>query len=173
MDSTTTGPAFLSMTPQPGSGLLAPTALWAEEGISRPFLFTTQLVSDRPDISAGSMLYKPVCITMRPASGPPRFFHGIVRDFGYAGSWLRDFWSYSAQIVPRLWFMSLTRDCRVFEGQTLEEILRTLFSDIGIEGSQFRFADAKPSRDYTVQWNETDLEFMTRLIERGGVFLLF
>ncbi len=53
------------------------------------------------------------------------------------------------------------------------QILRTLFSEEGIAVPEFRITGDQPIREYTVQWNETDIAFATRLMEEEGYFYFF
>ncbi len=74
-------------------------------------------------------------------------------------------------LVPRLWFLNQTVDCRVFQKKSAVDILTSLFSDAGFTDSTLPSAGA--TRDYTVQFNETDLAFATRLMEEEGCFYFF
>lgn len=166
-------PPFLSMTAPGGVGPFLPIGFWAEEKLTEPFLVTIDALSPQKDIDPAKLLYQPVCLTVTHWEGPVRFFHGIVRRFTAGAGQARDQWLYSLEVVPRLWFMSQTEDCRIFQQQTSEDILEKLFGDANVSPVQFKIYGNKPTREYTVQMNETDLAFATRLIEEEGWFYFF
>src|SRR5690606_1159574 len=91
---------------------------------------------------------------------PARYFHGICRRFAAGGEVEGDRRLYTMEFVPSLWFLSETADCRVFQNKTAQQILQVLFSDTGVTPVQFKlYGDALPQREYTVQFNESDLDF--------------
>ena len=73
--------------------------------------------------------------------------------------------------MPRLWFLSCTSDCRIFQNQSIPDILQTVFSDHGLVDVEFRIARADyPLVEYCVQFQETALDFVSRLMEHLGLF---
>ncbi|MBV8399454.1 MAG: type VI secretion system tip protein VgrG [Acetobacteraceae bacterium] len=164
--------ALLSMTTPLGPDVLHPVELQATEAISTPFAFSVTMVSTRQIIDPDTLLYVPVCITVRRPPATDRHFHGIVRHFAAVGLPARGHWSYVAEVVPRMWFMGQTADCRIFQQKTVADILRTVFSENGVT-AQFKIYGDKPTREYVTQYNETDLDFAARLMEEAGYFYFF
>jgi len=176
--SDSVGPAdvkvpLLSLTAPAAAGATTPIAFWAEEQLTHPYLLTVDFLSDKKDITPDQLLYQPVCLTVTNWEGPVRYFHGIVRRMSSATSESRDQWAYSIEVVPRLWFMSQTEDCRIFQQQSAADILRAIFTDASVSPVQFKIYGNKPVREYTTQMNETDLAFVTRLIQEEGWFYFF
>ena len=169
--------AFLSMTSSLGRDTLVPTRLDAEEAISTPFALRVEMLSAEAGIDPNRLLNAPICVTLRRSSGVTRHFHGIVRAFQATGTAPRQMWGYAAEAVPKLWFLGQTEDCRVFENKTTRAIVETLFGDAGVSDVDFRlYGDAAgggKTREYTVQYNETDLAFAARLMEEEGWFYFF
>ena len=58
----------------------------------------------------------------------------------------------------------------MFQQQSAKQILQTVLTGGGVSNTQFRLSGEPPVRDYTVQWNETALDFATRLMEEEGYF---
>ena len=103
-----------------------------------------------------------------------RHFHGIVQSVQRRGQ-VRgrrggEQQAYSIVLVPRLWFLSQTADCRVYQKLTTVDILQKLFDEVGLTDC---IPAAGQQREYTVQFNETDLQFATRLMEEEGYFYFF
>jgi type VI secretion system secreted protein VgrG len=163
--------ALLSMTSPFGKDVLIPTAVVAEEALSQPFLCSIDLVSARETIDPDDLLYQPVCLTVRLMDLTPRYIHGLVRHFAATGPLPRDMFGYRLEVVPALWFLSQTEDCRIFENKSTKQVVQTILGEHGVR-FQFRVGDTPP-RPLTVQYNETDLDFVTRLMAEEGWFYLF
>jgi type VI secretion system secreted protein VgrG len=163
--------ALMSMTSPLGANVLVPTALELEEGLSEPFLCTLDMVSARQSIDPNDLLHQPVCVTLRSNPDASRKVHGLVRRFAATGARERGMFGYRAEVVPALWFLSQTQDCRIFENKSTKDILQTVLSEHGLKVS-FR-ASAPPVRPFTVQYNEDDLAFVSRLMEEDGWFYWF
>ncbi|WP_461538337.1 type VI secretion system Vgr family protein [Spongorhabdus nitratireducens] len=114
-----------------------------------------------------------VSVSYRPEQGSSksrqRFFHGIcaeIRKTGVLQS--RGYDLYTVVLVP--WFALLKHrtHCRVFQQQKASEIIKTLAGEHGF-GSQLDLAaSGDQAREYCVQFNETDLDFITRLLKEEG-----
>ena len=163
--------ATLSMTSPLGKDVLVPTMFRCEEALSEPFLAIVDVVSARESIDPDSLLHQPVCVALQPRGEDPRILHGLVRRFIATGPDERRMQGYRLEIVPALWFLSQTEDCRIFENKTTKDILQTLLGEHAVR-SAFRVGNTTP-RPFTVQYNETDLAFVTRLMEEEGWFYLF
>ncbi|HQT78053.1 MAG TPA: type VI secretion system tip protein TssI/VgrG [Rhodopila sp.] len=163
--------ALLSMTSPLGADVLIPTAVRAEEALSTPFTCTVDLVSARDHIDPTDLLHQPACVVLTLSECPPRYLHGLVREFASTGALARAMFGYRLEIVPALWFLRQTEDCRIFENKSTKDIIQTILSEHGIRFA-FRVGDTPP-RPLTVQYNETDLNFIMRLMEEEGWFYLF
>ena len=148
-------------------------ALHAQEDISRPFELTLTVVSTERAISPSELVYQSVGLTIRKTPHSDRYFNGIVQSMSAVGLALRSRWMYRLDIRPRLWFLSQTEDCRIFQNKTVEEILQTIFSEHNVSPVEFRIYGSKPVREYTTQYNETDLDFAERLMRESGWFYTF
>ncbi|HUZ63088.1 MAG TPA: type VI secretion system tip protein TssI/VgrG [Acetobacteraceae bacterium] len=168
--------AFLSMSTPLGPDVLVPISFQAQEGISEPFLFQIDMVSTELAIAGDALLDKMVCLGVyqrSEAAANRRLFNGIVRSFTATGPAKPGFWGYRAEVVPKLWFMSQTEDCRVFENKSTKDILSLLFQDAGVTDLEWRLQGSATPRVFTMQYNETNLQFATRLMEEEGYFYFF
>jgi len=82
---------------------------------------------------------------------------------------------YEGILVPQVWFLSLDADCRIFQDKTVPEIVEQILTEAGIHDFQFRLHDAGKyfKRDYCVQYRESSLNFISRLLEEEGIFYFF
>lgn len=143
------------------------------EGISQPFRFDIQLVSKVPDIAFADVVNQPATFTMmRGQEAVP--VHGIVTNFAQHGR-TADYVAYQVTLRARLHRLSLNHRSRIFQEKTVEEILRTVLEENGFSRSDVRFvlkASYSP-REYCVQYQETDLNFLDRLMEFEGMYYYF
>lgn len=168
--------AMLCMSSPLGDDTLIPISLSAQEAISQPFQFEIEAVCQQGVIKPNDLLYQPVCLTLQSDGEPVRYFHGIVRSVTDQGavrgaSTAEDYELYRIVAVPRLWFLSQTTDCRVYQNMSADDILKAMFHDAHV--TQLNFIPTGSPREYTVQFNETDLHFATRLMEEEGWFYFF
>jgi len=142
------------------------------EAISRPYQFTLELLSERSEIDPGALLRKPAVIALDLPNGGERFIHGIVSRFVQLDR-KEGLTSYRAEVVPWLWFLSLSKDCRIFQEQSVVEIVEEVFKELGYHDFQFKTIRSYPKREYCVQYRETHLAFVSRLLEEEGLFYFF
>ncbi len=75
-------------------------------------------------------------------------------------------------LVPRLARLSHTMDARVFQRLTSEEIVRQVLDEHDVP-CVFRLTRPLTRREYCVQYGETDLAFVQRLLAEDGLVLSF
>ena len=86
------------------------------------------LLSDQPDLDPLKLLGQPVGVTVALREGEKRHFGGLVTRFGsgrHKGRWF----GYQAMVRPWLWFLTRTSDCRIFQDQSVPEIVEAVFKD--------------------------------------------
>jgi len=61
-----------------------------------------------------------------------RFFHGVVAECAQVGR-LGRYARYTAKVVPWVWLLTRTSDCRIFQQQSVPDIIKTVFREHGTE----------------------------------------
>ncbi|GMQ82695.1 MAG: hypothetical protein BMS9Abin05_2153 [Rhodothermia bacterium] len=144
-----------------------------QEKISGLFRFEIQLVSDDPQISYDDVVNKRAkFIMMRLGEKVP--ISGIVSELKQ-GPRVKEYYHYTAVLVPSLWRLTLNYGSRIFQKMKVDEIVKQIFDDSGIAPNDFRF-DLKRSlkpREYCVQHQESDFNFISRLLEHEGICFFF
>ena len=148
-------------------------SFFGSEGISEMFRYNIDLASLDGEVDFDEVIGQPALLTIHGLKGK-RYVHGIVSLFeqtGKEGKWTR----YRAEVVPAIWILSRHYTCRIFQTQTIPDIIKKVLTDAGISSDQFRFSLKKTykPRDYCVQYRESDLSFISRLMEQYGIFYLF
>lgn len=83
---------------------------------------------------------------------------------------------YQAELVPRLFLLSMTRRSRAFNEMSIPEITERVLGEYGWSGGtdyELRLTGSYSPREYVVQYEETDLAFLERWWERLGIFYTF
>ncbi|TGS13806.1 type VI secretion system tip protein VgrG [Mesorhizobium sp. M2E.F.Ca.ET.209.01.1.1] len=154
----------------PAGADLTFTHLIGRDEISRCFAYTVGFVSKNHDIDPLKMLGG--VVSVEGESDPKRWFSGLVSDFKLTR--IEDRLAfYEATVRPWLWFLGNTTDCRIFQNMTAVEIVEKIFSKYGIAKFEKRLQGSYPQREYCVQYDESDLDFVQRLLEHEGIFYFF
>jgi type VI secretion system secreted protein VgrG len=159
---------LLKITSPLGPDVLVLRRLSVQEAIGRPFEIGAELVSTRMDLAPASLVGKPITCSVQREGEASRHFHGIVRAFQRLGPYGRGLAAYRLEAVPRLWQLSRTSDCRIFQDKSVKEILTLLFEEHDVQPVRWGSAVPTQKRPYCVQFNETDLDFVQRLLEEVG-----
>ncbi|PTL82653.1 type VI secretion system Vgr family protein [Vitiosangium sp. GDMCC 1.1324] len=163
---------YLSVTTPLGKDVLLLHGIQGEEALSQPFHFTLELHSDRLDVDFSRVVGKSATISLAQRDGSERFFHGIITRFVQAGTFA-DFTRYIAELRPWFWLLTLTRDSRIFQNQTVPQILQQLFQDQGFTDFRLALRRTYTPREYCVQHQESAFDFASRLMEDEGIFYFF
>lgn len=142
------------------------------ERISNPFEMKISIACV-DEINFDDVIGKESVLTIR-GNEADRPLHGVINNFMQTGSRGR-FYLYSATVVPSVWFLSLEKDCRIFQNKTVQDIVSQVFQEGGIASDRFEFRlqNQPQPKEYCVQYRETDLNFVSRLLEEEGIFYFF
>lgn len=140
--------------------------------LGRPFEYNLQLTSSDNAIDLNQLLGKPMSVSLQLGNGGHRYFHGLVArcsqniDSG-------QFASYSVTLRPWLWMLTRTSDCRIFQNQTIPQIIQQVFSDLGFSDVENLLSRTYRTWEYCVQYRETSFNFVSRLMEQEGIYYYF
>ena len=157
-----------------GPDVLLLESFTGREAMSHLFRFELEMVSEEEDIKPVDIVGKLVKFELQSQAGEPRVFNGHISRFSAGERADSGFRRYRATVVPWLWFLTKTSDCRVFQGKNAVEIAEQIFGEYGFsdyDASNVR--TAPPSLPYCVQYRETDFNFLSRLWEDAGIFYFF
>ncbi len=165
---------LLSATTPLGGDTLVAVSLVGEEEVSRPFLYTVDFVSENDSVEPATLLGKAMTLHIPLADGDSRAVHGLVRRFQTTGrDQVDQLARYRVEVVPALWFMSLSSDCRTFEKKSVLDIVEEVCKAAGVTDVKRKVTASPPTLPYVVQYGETDLAFVHRLLEGAGLYYTF
>ena len=162
----------LSVTTPLGEDKLLVKRMQGQERLGAPFEYRLDLLSEDIDIDPNDLLGKPATLSLRLLDGGKRYFNGWINRFAQVGFDGADA-LYEATLVPWLWFLSRTADCRIFQDQTVPDIVKAIFREQGFTDFEERLSGTYRQWVYCVQYRETDLNFVTRLLEHEGIYYFF
>ena len=170
------GEDALESTPMAEFSGLAFHGMQGRDSLSRCFEFDIAAISGSADIDADKLLGQEIGLKISADPGNPdrkRFFHGIVDAFRFDGLDDEGHWLYHLIVRPRLWLLSKTTDNRIFQEMTVKDIVSAVLDQHGCSDYEWDLRRNPPSRDYCVQYGESDLDFIQRLLEHEGIFYFF
>lgn len=164
---------LLSVTTPLGADVLLLTTFTGREAMSQLFSYQLELFSEQNNIDPTQIVGKSVTWSIQRVREEPRYFNGFVSRFSAGGRQLQNVRSYRAEVVPWLWFLTRTADCRIFQNKTAPEIIKAVFDGLGFSDYKLQLRNTYPQREYCVQYRETAFNFVSRLMEQEGIFYFF
>ncbi len=147
--------------------------LQGTEALSQCFEFKVTLVAETAALDLDGMLQKSVTLTLKDTHGN-RIINGIVHDVMLMSASER--WCYYALTIrPRHYLLNYRRNFRIFQNKTVQDIISQVLQDANIHSDEFMFAleTSYAQREYCVQYGETDLEFISRIMSEEGIHYHF
>jgi type VI secretion system secreted protein VgrG len=155
-----------------GKDYLVLRSFTAQEGISRLFSFELDLLSEDSAIQFKDIIGQRVTIRVTLSNMKERYFNGFISRFAQIGCDTGQT-TYRATMVPWLWFLTQTTDCRIFQNKTVPDIIQQIFKEYGFTDLKVKLQKTYEPREYCVQYRETDYNFVVRLMEQYGIFYFF
>ncbi|WP_113260304.1 type VI secretion system tip protein TssI/VgrG [Agrobacterium cavarae] len=164
-----------------GEDQLLPERLTVAEGVSQLFDIRLTVRAKKEAVKPEELIGRLVDVSVEvqqgdgeEGSGVRRPFNGLVTELHEGPPITRGLRSYAMTIRPQMWLLSRRSDCRIWMDKTVVEIAETLFSEHGIPAPDTSgIITPPPPQHYSVQWNETDLDYLLRRFEEDGLFYWF
>lgn len=147
------------------------------EALSETYRASIELHVGDPS-TAHQLLGKSAVLMVR-RGGAERFVHGIltrVEQGGVLTDQAGNVALLRVQLEPALCALKHTRDSRIFQDVNVVAILQEVLKPLANYNRQFDVAKLKatyPKREYTVQYDESDFDFMARLAAEEGITFFF
>ena len=160
--------ANLSLTTPFGAEALLLTRFEGLEALSQPFRFQLSMQASDLSLSAATILGASMTVKMQIPKGPARYFNGICARFVHVGS-DNAMALYSAEMVPTLWLLSLSRDRVIYQNLSAAEIIKQVLGQYAVTFDD-QLSGSYSKREFCVQYDESALDFISRLMEEEGIF---
>jgi type VI secretion system secreted protein VgrG len=100
--------------------------------------------------------------------GTKRRFQGIVTEADLEMV-REDVFAVRVTIAPKLAVLDLGRSSRIFQEQSVKEIVSAVLHDSGVERAAWKLSETHPKRAFVAQHQESDLAFLGRLLSEEGI----
>lgn len=147
--------------------------LRGSERLGQPFTYRVKFIAKDPVRNFGQMPGERMTVGMMlPDRRSVRYFNGIVTACEYLGIEDTRRLNYEIELQPWIALLGLRRNSRIFHEKTSLEVIRIIF---GEHGGNFRVKvrGSLPKRTVCTQYEETDLAFVSRLMEQDGLYYFF
>ncbi len=148
------------------------------ESLSQSFEFQIDLVCGDPDLDLEAPIDQPACLTLQGRRGDgsryQRYVHGVIERFVQTGAGARQS-RYQATLVPTVKRLAFTRNSRIFQNCSGPEVTQKVLKAgrVPSDWVSAMLHGTYSARDYCVQYQESDLDFICRLWEEEGIFYFF
>lgn len=143
-----------------------------DEGLSTPFCGELKLSSRQRRIEAEDMLNMTGTLKIYQNKKLTRIFSGIVQNFEKGDDTGRET-RYNLTLVPAFARFSLRYNSRIFQHKSVVDILEQMLKEFRITNYELRMMNVHETRDYCVQYRETDLDFLHRILAEEGISYFF
>ena len=159
---------------------LLPHRIVGEESLSQLYRYTLDCLSVDTHLELKELLGQPVEVAILLPEGGERLLTGLVTRAEQAGA-DGGFAKYVLTIEPALATLAYRRNSRVFQDKTVPQIVETILNEHGTANPAFNksfqhqaeLSETYPIRSYCLQYRETDLAFITRLLAEEGISYRF
>jgi type VI secretion system secreted protein VgrG len=165
---------LIEITTPLGADVLLFHGMHAEEELSRLSEYQVDLLAKEDAVvEFDKVLGQNVTVKLELPSEETRFFNGFVTRIGQGGRYGR-YNRVFATVRPWTWFLTRTSDCRIFQNQTVPDIIKKVFQDhAGYADVKWDLTGTYRKWTYCVQYRETDFNFISRLMEHEGIYYYF
>jgi type VI secretion system secreted protein VgrG len=165
---------FASMTVAGGGSMPLVRSIRGSERLSSPF--TCEVDAYATDLDLAAITGSEVHLVIGDASGIERHLHAAVERLQLVSAAPSDhgtrcrFHLVAPQALLRHRFGS-----RIFQEMNVQQIVEKVFTDAGLGAERFRWElqGSYETREYCVQYQESEWDFVSRLLEDEGIFYFF
>jgi type VI secretion system secreted protein VgrG len=165
----------LSIATPLGEDILLLERLDGREGLSSLFEFQAAVLSKLDPLKPAAIIGSTVDLTLdRGADLPPRTWNGLVTELQEGPQLSSGLRSYVLTVRPTLWLATQRQDCRIWQDKTSLQVADAILSEHGIPAADTAGVTSTPlPRPYSVQWNESNFDYLARRLAEDGLFYWF
>ena len=145
------------------------------DALNELFEYRVEALSLKADIDLNALMGTHAHIMFNNKTHGSRYYDGIITAAETLGVGEGGY-HYSLTLKPWFWLADQRKNQRIFHNKTVVEIIEEVFADWS-EASQplfdNRLIQDYPVLEYTVQYNESDFNFVCRQMERFGINYCF
>lgn len=153
------------------------THVSGSEGLGRPFSYMVDVYtsSEPQDVKWSDLLGQGVSVAFHldEEDETIRYIHGHVASIRGGGRG-HNHAGYQLLLRPFIWLLSQASNCRIFQQVTVPDVIKKVFKDHGFTDFNTEgLSSSYRTCEYLTQYRESDLHFVTRLMEQEGIYFYF
>jgi len=165
------------LTTDLGPNVLVLERFDCREGLGELFEFHVDALSEaergQPPIDFDDLIGNNCCVSIKNYDESVRHFNGVLTEAQWRGT-QNIYYAYSLVLRPWLWMLSRVSDCHIFSDKNIPDIIEEIFKKPCYPSAFGRnLSGSYPELEYCVQYRETDLQFVCRLMEEAGIYYFF
>lgn len=146
--------------------------------ISKLFHIHLRAIIDQKNVNIDSIPGEEISIKITLDSDHTKYLNGIVTSIQMESlnSFALDNKKnaiYSIIIEPKLSLLQHTKSYRIFQKKSTNEIVKEILSQHNVENKNTTSSCGQTKREFCMQYNESDLNFIMRIMEEEGMFFYF
>ena len=142
------------------------------EGLGELFEYNIEALSEEENIDFDKAIGQSCTVKLNAFKGKERIYDGVLTEARWIGM-RQDFFHYRLVLRPWLWLLGHKADSRIFLDKNVKDIIQDVFTKAGFSDYEFRTSGDYDKIEYCVQYRETDLAFVCRLMEQFGIYYFF
>lgn len=148
-------------------------SLIGNESLSSLYEFKLEFLSKDKNFDARSLIGKELTLTV-DNSGKSRFLSGLVTQAKRVGqeTTTERYFIFEAIVRPWLWLATKTNHYKIFQKKNIPQVIKETLEEYPFE-LEINTEESYREWGYCVQYDETDYEFVSRLMEHEGMYFWF
>ncbi len=170
---------MIEISTKAGAGVFVVQKFTGREDLGRLYEYRLELLSERGDLTAEQLLGTNATVSLElNDSDSTRYFNGYITRFTVQGAVSTPAFSskvgylYLVTINPGLWFLTRAANSRIFNAKSINDIVMEELSACSLITPENNVGTTE-TRDFVVQYRETDFTFISRMLEHAGVYYYF
>ena len=152
-------------------GSMFPARLEAREALDTPATLSLRVLGSLPAAAPGTMTGNHATVSL-VWGDTPRLIDAVCTRAARLPSTV-DASHFALELHSWPWLLTLSRNHRVFQGKTAQQIIEAVFAGHGMTDYTFSLTGTAATREWCVQYEESDFTFVSRLCEEEGWFYFF
>ena len=155
-----------------GKDKLCLTRFEGSEAIGELFEYRIEAVSTDPNLDFGPALGENCSVHLDTTDRSGRDFSGILTEAKWVGMRF-NLPLYRLVLRPWPWILSLRSHCRIFANLNVKDLIKEVLGNNSFGPIVDLMVEDYPTLEYTVQYRETSLNFVLRIMEKFGIYYYF
>ena len=155
-----------------GEDVLLFEQMHGEEKLGGGFEYQLSVLSENHSIDLSALVGETITLKIELPKQGFRYFNGYVVNFSMRGTTHRHT-RYHIVMRPWTYLLSLSSTSRIFQNKTVPEIVKKVFRDAKFTDFRESLHGTYRKMEYSVQYRESDLNYVSRLMEQEGIYTFF